>query len=259
MPAKTNRVVYLPDVHVPFEDRFTLAAVEQYLSDIQPNEIIIGGDFMDLNCISSHNKENLRAVEKTTLDKDFIYGNKVLDRWQKKFRGARWTYLEGNHEYRLNRYVDANPRLEGILDNPRLLRLKDRGITWIPSWSKGKTYTIGKATFLHGESVSDLHAKGMVSAYGDNVFYGHTHDIQSYSKKTKGDHKTRIGQSLGCLCSYEQAYMRGTTSRWQQGFGVFHFMPDGFFNHYVVSVFKHRFISPEGWVYNGKEILRRAA
>lgn len=252
------RVVYLPDIHTPMEDKFSLAAVKTYLFKTQPDEIIIGGDFLDLNCISSHNAKNLRAVEGQTIEKDIKYANTVLDSLQ-AVCPVKFTYIEGNHEFRLNRYVDANPRMAGILEVPKLLRLAERRIKWVPQWSKGTVHKIGKATFLHGELTCDNHAKAMVSSYGDNVFYAHCHDVQSYSKKTKGDNKTRVGQSLGCLCSYAQAYMRGTTSRWQQGFGVFHFMPDGHFNYYVVRIFNHRFISPEGVLYDGKELMRKAA
>ena len=40
--------------------------------------------------------------------------------------------------------------------------------------------------------------------------------------------------------------MRGRPSKWQQGFGVFHFQPNGFFNFFQVRIFKHSFIAPEG-------------
>jgi hypothetical protein len=170
---------------------------------------------------------------------------------------TRRTMIEGNHDYRLERYIDANPQLRGSIEFSKLLRLEKRGYKYVPHWSKGKVHRVGKATFIHGDYTSRHHAAQTVGAYEDNVFYGHTHDIQSSSKTAKGNNKTKIGQSLGCLCLYNPDYMRGTPSKWQQAFGVFWFLPDGFFNYMPVHIFNHRFVSPEGQVYDGREIMRR--
>ena len=57
--------------------------------------------------------------------------------------------------------------------------------------------------------------------------------------------------SLGCLIEYDQGYMRGKPSKWQHGFAVFYFKPDGFFYPYPIRIFNHSFVSPEGKVYKG--------
>ena len=170
------KVIVLPDIHCPAEDRKTLAAVEEYMKDFQPDEIIYLGDFMDLNCISSHNAKNLRAVESQRILKDFDAGNKILTRHEELVSGATRTFITGNHENRLNRYVDSNPQLEGILDIRELLCLDARGYNFVPFWETGESYTIGKATFIHGEYTNDNHSKSTVGAYVENVFYGHCFD-----------------------------------------------------------------------------------
>lgn len=247
-----RKVLVLPDIHCPVEDKLTLGAVEAYMKDFQPDELIYLGDLLDLNCISAHNVTNLRAVEAQRLDKDFAAAREILVRHRKLLpSGAKVTYLEGNHEHRLARYVDANPQTEGILDVERQLGLRDLKIRYIRSWSKGEVYRVGKAAFIHGVYVSPTHAKQHVEAYGENIFYGHVHSTESHAKTKHGDNKTSIAQSLGCLCKYDQSYMLGKPSRWQQAFGVFYFFPDGFFNYYVVSIFKHRFTAPNGVVYGG--------
>jgi hypothetical protein len=69
----------------------------------------------------------------------------------------------------------------------------------VPFWSKGEVFQIGEATFIHGRFTNEYHAKKHATRYG-NVFYGHTHDIQSFSGEFYGS-KTIIGQSLGvCAC-----------------------------------------------------------
>lgn len=229
----------------------TMRAVEQYMGDRQWDEIVYLGDFLDLDVISSHNKDNLRALESKRIKADYEYASDVLDWHATLAPKAKFTLIEGNHEERAERYVDANPALEGLMEVETGLQLLKRKINWVRFWSKGEVYQIGKARFIHGLYTTQYHARKHVENYGENVFYGHTHDVQTYSKELHGSDKTIVGQSLGCLCRYDQSYLKGKPTKWQQAFGVFYFFPDGFFQYFVVRIFKHRFVSPDGKVYQG--------
>lgn len=213
------------------------------------------GDFMDFDIISRHNANNLRAVEGRRMQDEYDAAARVLDRHISIIRGnnknAKVVYLEGNHEFRVEAYIDANPVVEGMFEVENGLRLAERGVQWIPCWSKGETYQIGNARFHHGLYTTQYHSRKMVDVFGTNIFFGHTHDVQSFSREYEGDDKTIVGQSLGCLCLYRQTYMRGKPSKWQQAFGVFYFFDDGFFTYFVPRIFKHRFVSPEGKTYDG--------
>lgn len=248
-----RKIVVIPDLHARAksggEDKRSLAAVEKYIKDTGCDEILQIGDFLDFDCISDHNAFNLRATENTSIEADYAVGNKILDRWQKLCKNV--TILEGNHDFRVERFIDAYPRMAGSLEVDKGLHLADRGVKWVRSWSKGDTYKIGNAVFIHGLYTNEHHAKKHVQAFGRPVFYGHTHDIQQFSQVTAGDNKTVLGQSLGCLCDYRQQYMKGRPNRWQQAFGVFYFQANGYFNYYIPMIFNHQFTSPEGEVYKG--------
>lgn len=237
-------------MHIPEHDERTLAAVEKYLGDHAWDEVVYLGDLMDFDLISSHNRDNLRAVAGKRLDREYVIAGEVLDRHRKAAPGAKFTLLEGNHEYRVERYVDANPVLEGKVEVETGLQLLKRRIKWVRYWSKGDVYRIGKATFIHGTYTNQYHAKKHLESYDASVFYGHVHSFQAHTKIQKKG-QPRIGQSLGCLCKLDQPYMRGRPSAWAHGFGVFYFRPDGTFNHYPVQIVKHAFTSPEGKTYQG--------
>jgi hypothetical protein len=257
-PAVETWIV-LPDMQVPYEDRKSLHAVEKYMAAHRFDGYLNIGDFLDFDCISSHNLNNLRAVEGKRILADYDHANRILDRHQAIVRKnnpkARFVLLEGNHEQRMDRYLDANPQMEGMMEVDLNLRLDQRGIRYVKSWSKGEHFTIGKANFTHGQYTNQYHASKMVNAYGENVFYGHTHDVQCMPKVLKGADKTIVGQSLGCLCEYELSYMKGRPSNWQQAFAIFQFLPDGFFTYDVRRIFKHRFIGPDGVVYDGNDYV----
>src|SRR3990167_11190148 len=212
---------------------------------------------MDFDCISSFNREKPRQKEGKRLRTDYDIGNKILDRHQQivrsKNRKARFILLEGNHEERIQRYIDENPQIEGYIEPEYALKLDERGIDYIKCYSgkdNGNTLKIGNAVFHHGLYANDHHAKKHVSIFGTNIFYGHVHDVQCYSMITKGNGKTIVGQSLGCLCEYAQSYIKGKPSRWQQAFAVFEFFPNGFFTYHVVRIFDHKFIF-DGKIYDG--------
>lgn len=252
--TKSKRVLVLPDIHLrpatrgvaSGEDTDTLDTLLRYVSRQKWDEVVCLGDLMDFDCVSAHNINKLRLVEGKRIQKDYDHGNRFLDRWQKATGNATWTLIEGNHDERIERYMDTNPALEGSLEMSTKLDLEKRGIRWVRFWTRGETYSIGNAHFIHGQYTNKYHTERTASDYGVCTFYGHTHDVQEMPKTLRGADKTIIGQSMGCLCRYNQPYMRGRPSKWQQAFGEFYFMPNGFFNHYVVRIFDHKFISPAG-------------
>lgn len=251
-----RRVIVIPDTQLPFEDKRAIDAVEQYMADHTWSEWIHIGDLMDFNYISKWTVNNLKVITGTTFTDDYAYANEFLDRQQKIIRknnpDAKFTLIEGNHDYRPEKVIEKDPRYEGLIEVEKNLKLRSRGIKYIRFWSKGESYKTGNALFIHGRFTNQYHANKTAMRYGTNVFYGHTHDIQLHSLVHLSGGKAIVGQSLGCLCRYDMPFMQGTPSNWQQGFGVFHFFPNGDFNYYVPRIFNGRFISPEGKIYEGK-------
>jgi predicted phosphodiesterase len=242
MSKQLSRWLVIPDTHIPFHDKKSLTAIEKLMADYKFDGWLHLGDLMDFNSISSHNLNNLRAVEGQRILSDYKIAAEFLDRQQgivrKNNPHAKFVVIEGNHDQRILRYIDAHPQLEGLIEVPINLDFKRRGIEWIPYWSEGKIFKIGKAVFIHGRYCTDLHAKKHVMRYGADTFYAHVHDVQSYSLEQYG--QTLIGQSLGCLC-LPQAYMRGAPDRWQQAVAIFEFLPDGNFQYQVLRIVNHKF------------------
>jgi hypothetical protein len=259
VPYKTG--VVLPDLHVPKHDAVTLAAVEKYITDERWDYLINLGDFMDWPFLHVRSKEKLREVEGERLMEHYDVGSEILDRHVKASRrkndNCEFILLEGNHDYRIEVLIDANPTLEGLLEPERVLEFDKLGIKYVRSWSKNELFNIGNAHFHHGLYHNKYHAAKMAAVFDVPIFYGHLHDTQEYSEIKQGADKTIAAQSMGCLCKYEQAYLRGRPTRWQQAFGVFWFFPDGYFQHSVVKIFKNRFVGPtNGELYDGKQIWR---
>lgn len=242
--------IVLPDTQIPFEDERSLKAVEQFMSDNRFDYWIQVGDFLDYFTISKYNADKPGLIEGKTVLAEVEKGEQLLQRHidiiKKNNKNAEFYLLEGNHEYRATAFTQRNPHLRGIIEPEVVLKLKDKGVKYIKSWSEDRMLTIGKANFIHGHYTNQHHAKKTVEAYDDNIFYGHVHDIQCFSKTKKGTDRTRVGQSLGCLCDYDQIYVKGSPTNWQQAFAIFEFLPNGYFTYNVIRIINHQFI------YNGK-------
>lgn len=232
--------IVLFDPHFPYEDKRSYNAVMQYVAKSQPNVFVLGGDIVDLDIISD--KSKARHVEGKRLSKDFAHARNRLVEINETIPNAIKYALEGNHDERMERYLDDHPECEGILEVPTMLDLDNLGWTWVPSWRKGEVLNIGKAGIIHGYTESKNHASKTVDDYGKSMFYGHLHTNQMFTKILHGDDSTIMAQAVGCICRYDMPYLRGKPTKWQQAFLDIYWLPNGHFFHNVVPIFNHEFV-----------------
>lgn len=248
----------IPDLQVPFHDEKTLKAVEAYMGVERWDGVIYLGDLIDFNEISRWTEDSPRQRQLQTVRKSFDATDEIITRHLAIVRGknpkAKFVVLEGNHEYRIEALVDKYEYLEGMLEVDQVLRFKERRIQWVRCWSRGEKFKKGKAWFTHGLYLNKYHAFKMCDTFGVNIFYGHTHDVQSYSHPQFGKGKTLRGQSLGNLCREDMRYILGRPNNWTQAITAFYFFPDGYFQYNIMEIYKHRFVGTDGVVYDGRKL-----
>jgi len=244
-----RKVVALFDMHIKTTptDRFkcgwkpdlskALYACLKFCHYFKPDETILGGDEIDLPEISRHTERKKLEREKLRLNHTYECANQILDEVD-KFTGDKKIYLIGNHEAWLDDYENEHPEIEGLVGIDKCMHLTERGYTIIP---ENKAYQIGHARFIHGWYYNLHHAKKTVNEMGDNVFYGHVHDVQSHTKANY-EQKPIIGHSCGCLCDLDPIWRKGRPNRWVNGFGVFYFLPNGNFTFYNPIIIDGKFI-----------------
>ena len=236
-----------------------MAAVYKNMAAERWDYVINLGDLLDFNCISRWTRDAPRLKLGETIQADYEYTNGQLDiickAARNKNKDCKIILLEGNHDHRIEQYIDKVPELQGIMEVERMLGLKSRGIKWVRCHHQGDSYKIGNAVFIHGLYTNKYHSFKTVSEFGCPVYYAHTHDIQQYSLSLRGDDSTLTGKSLGCLCEYNQVYIKQRPTRWQQAITVFYFYPDGYFQEMTAAIFKHRFVGPtNGVLYDGRKL-----
>ena len=81
------------------------------------------------------------------------------------------------------------------------------------------------------------HAKKHLDSYGENIVYGHVHDIQRFTKTDLGG--TKAAWSLGCLkdmSAEKNKWLKGRLHNWNHAFAIIDWFEDDNFKVEVVEI-----------------------
>lgn len=211
------REINLSDLHIPYFDPFAWQLTLNIVKEVKPTKINILGDALDFYQLSTFDKDP-KQLENGRLQEDFdkwFYMATMLQSVAPET--CEYTYLPGNHEDRLRRYLNRNPELYGLraLELPSLMRLDDLGIQFHESEVEiVPNLLVGK----HGDVVrkdSGFSAKGELEKekYAISTITGHTHRLGTHYARTR----TRVvkAHENGCLCLLNPEYVKNPN--WQQG------------------------------------------
>ena len=212
----TASTLVIPDTHVPFHDRKAWALVLRVIREMQPDRIVLLGDFADCLAVSHFPKTPSRAAG---LGAEIASVNVELDALSEAAGKASVVFLSGNHEWRLERYLTQKaPELFDVLEISSLLNVAKRGWRWVPY---KQHITIGKVAYAHDIGYSGKSAvQQSLSSFGGNIIFGHTHRSGIvYGGTVKREH--RVAMSCGWLGDVSEIdYMhQSQTKDWQTGFG----------------------------------------
>jgi len=238
-----QKTVLLPDIHYPHIDPKVMESVNQFIFEYEPHELVYMGDQMSLDCISGWNKrkpllkEGQRLVnDYETFDRDILRVHETLTA-----DDTRRTFLIGNHEERVNWYIQEHPELEQLIDIDRNLNLTERGYNIIPF---NQIYKLGKLSVIHGYYWNKYHAAKTLESFEGNVVYAHVHNPQIYSKVSPVDRRGyHMAACLGCLCNIKPDYKKGLPNFWVNQFGVVEWLPaTGYFNLTPITIIDGTFM-----------------
>lgn len=252
-PFKIQKTILFPDIHYPHYDLKVMDAVGEFIIDYKPDELIYMGDQISLDCISGWNRYKPLLKEGQRLLKDFNNFDKDVLQLHENLTTpeTKRTFMIGNHEQRLQWYVEAHPELEELVSLDRNLRLTERGYRVIPF---NGIYKLGKLSVIHGYYWNKYHAAKTLEAFEGNVVYSHVHNPQMYAKVSPVDRKGyHTATSLPCLCNIKPDYKKNAPNFWINGFGVVEHLPaTGYFNVYTIIIIDGAFM----WngTYYGKDL-----
>lgn len=249
--------VIVPDSH---GSRIDKAAAKAFLTDLKnlnPEEIVCLGDHVDVDGIFSKHPRKCQEDLEYSYFNDLKAGNWFFDEIQARAPRAQIHYLEGNHEYRVERWAaenisnrhDVKMFIEG--NSPQYkLHLKERGIKFYRQMefyqgiSIRNTIRLGHCYFTHGICHSKHATAKHVERFGSNIVHGHTHRVAEF--KTRTVRSDAIGGWCpGTLMELQPTYRHTEPTDWSHGYGVQFVEPNGKFLHVNVPIIKGKSYLPE--------------
>lgn len=213
-----NEFLLIPDVHDPYVNESSwksmLKAVNYGTSAVRA---VILGDFGDYRSVKSHKD---RSVNKSFLADEIKSSRRRLKELSTYFSDI--TYVFGNHEDRVERYIAENaPKLDGLIDLPDALGLRELDVNWV---RYGESVKLGKINITHDVGSAGRNAHRNASQiYRASAILGHTH-MMEYSVEGTVNDSPVVSAMLGWLGSDEAAkeykHRAAQRAHWTQGFGL---------------------------------------
>ncbi len=229
------RVLFITDMHSPYHDKRAINLMEKVALGIGVNKVICGGDAADFYAVSTHNKDPKRRdtffdeVKVTNRLLRRIEGWLHAGRMQPIWLGPQLEFLMGNHEFRLDRYIQERaPEMDGIVSADGLLGLSENG--WKVTAYKDHT-TAGKLYITHDIGKAGASAvKDAMNSYQDNIVINHLHRIiylvEGNAKGTP--HVAACFGWLGDVTKVDYMHRVKANRDWALGFGIGYLRANGF-------------------------------
>jgi len=229
----------LGDTHNPYQDNETLANVEQFLEEIQPNYLVYNGDLNDFYQVSVFDKDPSRLG---SLQSDLDVTTRMFERHSNMLPNTKKLFVEGTHEHRWFKYLRLHAPALANLDGTsvtELYKLKEFDITYVP-FEQGVLIN-GVFLLLHGDIISShssYTAKRHYEKHGGSGMCNHTHRGGSFYKRD------RFGiwgwWENFCLCNLNPDWIQNPD--WQQGFSLIHFTVHKRFWVESIPIINHKFL-----------------
>ena len=242
-----KRAIVIPDQHFPIHDQDAVDVTLQAIELIKPDMFINLGDVGEWETASPWKYKGKKCppleFQLPLIDEEIKQVNEGIDQFDKvldKVNCKKRYICAGNHDEWLTYGLCGKyPYLAKNYSFKSACRWIERGYKY---YNYNEPLKIGKLNFIHGAYATVYHAKKHLEAYGANIIYGHTHDIQRHSL-TKLDSGTIGAWSMGCLKDMSREknkWLRGRLHNWNHAFGIITFFdsPRGNFQVETIEIVK---------------------
>ena len=244
------KILVIPDCQVKEgvpTDHLTWAG--KAICEYRPDVVVNIGDFADMPSLSTHDKVGSKYFEGLRYKKDveaakegmakLLAPLKELQKTQKdskhKVYKPRMIMLLGNHENRIDRAINNNPTLEGLISTKDLGYERDwevhsflrpvfiNGVGFNHYWPVG---AMGRPAGTAAAIISKLHM---------SCIAGHQQGKQvAYGKRADGQSITSI--IVGSYYLHDESYMDQLSNRHWRGLLVMNEVDDGHFDEMFLSI-----------------------
>jgi len=290
-PTGWETAVIVPDIQIghyrksldsfemePIHDEQAISVALKVIEKLNPNQVVMVGDNLDF---AEFGKYLTAAPFKMLAQAAIDRATHLCAQLREAAPRAKITWIAGNHEARLPRYIQTNAEAAfgitrgikpgelrpewPVMTVPYLCRMDDFGVDYLPGYPESAHYINTNLMVVHGDKV--VSNNSTTKKYLDNerisVIYGHIHrnEYAYRTRRTDKGPRTIMAASPGCLCRIDGAVpsvksgsdefgrplLQGAEN-WQQGLGVVTYQP--------IGVGGEEFFYEPMWIYSGHGIFR---
>lgn len=253
MPSDSETThLWIPDNQVkPGVDLSYLDWVGQYIVRKRPTVIINAGDFADMEGASSYDVGK-RSAEGKRIQEDIDVAKKGMDILLKPLRdlqaqqlvdgeevySPRLVMLLGNHEHRINRHVDENPALYGLMSTDSL-GYAEAGWEVYPFLTPvvidGIAYCHYFTNNMTGKPLGG-NALNMLKQIGTSFTQGHKQTLDVATRFLPATGQQQWGIIAGACYSHDEDYKGVQGNHHWRGIIVKHRVKDGSYDPLFISL-----------------------
>lgn len=247
----SKRYMVIPDTQVrPGIDFSYLEYIGKYAVDMRPDVIVHLGDFADMPSLSSHDKAGSKTMEGQRYKADvqsvrdamnillspIRQEQERLKRNKEKQWKPKMIMLYGNHENRINRAINNDPKLDGLISLEDL-EYEKAGWTTVkflePVVLDGIAFSHFFVSGVMGNPCTT--ARRLLQKHHQSCIAGHQQgrDI-AYGKRADGTEMTAI--ICGSCYEHDEGYLNHQTNNHWRGLYILNDVKDGAFDELPVSL-----------------------
>ena len=146
-----KRIVILADTQSPFEDAPCIALAVKFIQDYKPDTVVFNGDMLDLATASKFIRAKGHGPQTVKQEVDWAMAA-VIEPLRNAAPSATYYWVEGNHEFRLTRYLRVMaPVLEGLIEAAPVFQCEKLKIKYVASKAGNGILRLTKhLTIMHG-------------------------------------------------------------------------------------------------------------
>lgn len=203
-----------------------LHSLAKYIWKHKPAHIVHIGDNWDFESLSFYasplEKEGRRLADDLQAGSDALniitdYINKRNATVKKKKYTPTFDFIMGNHEYRLDKLVNSNPHLEGLINLNKMI--EDSGWTvhkfLEPLWINGVCFNHYMANPMSGKPVGGG-IENKLNKFSHSFVHGHQQQFQ-FGRRQNLLGKPHFGACAGSFYMHNESY-RGSDNTEIRGF-----------------------------------------
>lgn len=227
----------------------------EFIYDIKPDYVVDLGDGADMRSLNTYDTRYPQAIVSQSYEKDIEQYNDAQERLRWKFRHTKkrmpaWFGFEGNHENRIKKAIQHDPRIEGVRHGISFSHLQtDHWFTEYHEYANsapaiadydGVSYAHYFSSGNFGTPVSGTHhAYTLLQHRNHSSTCGHSHKRSIYFKDSA--HPTPIiGLVAGCFKGHDEEWAGQSNGQWWKGVIVKKELSSGSYEPEFVSLEKLR-------------------